>query len=119
MKTMQKVLIVLCCLFMAGGAAWAVDYSKMSIDELSRLRGTMYNVSQEEWNAFHAEWWKRINQMTPEQRQQYVGPGRGRGMGYGRGMGRGGGGYCCPAWGGGQVNQAPAAGTNQAPASNN
>ena len=89
MKTMKKIVLTICCLMMAAGAAWAVDYSKLSTDELGRMRGTMYNANQTEWNAFHTEWWKRLNQMTPEQRQQYMGSGRGRGMAYGRGMGRG------------------------------
>jgi hypothetical protein len=104
MKTMKKSLLVLCCLVMAAGVACAVDYSKMSNDELSAKRGTMYSASQEEWNAFHTEWWQRLSQMTPEERQKYMGPGMGRGMGRGKGMGMGRGG-CCPCWTG------PAAGT--------
>lgn len=96
---MKKFVLAVGCLLMASGAAWAVDYSKLSTDELSRMRGTMYNASQTEWNAFHTEWWKRLDKMTPEQRQQYFGPGRG-GMAMGRGMGRGPG-----WWGAGAANQ--------------
>lgn len=105
MKTMKKIVLTVCCLMMAAGAAWAVDYSKISTDELGRMRGTMYNANQTEWNAFHAEWWKRLSKMTPEQRQQYTGPGRGRGMAYNRGMGRG------MRWGTPATTQTPAAGT--------
>ena len=112
MKTWKKSVLVLCCLVMTAGAAWAVDYGKMSNDELSAKRGTLYNASQEEWHAFHTEWWKRLSQMTPEERQKYMGPGMGRGMGrgMGKGMGMGRGGYC-PCWAGPAAsNQAPAGG---------
>ncbi len=93
MKTMKRTMLAVCCLVLVAGAAWAVDYSKMSNDELSGVRGTIYNTSQEEWNAFRTEWWKRLSQMTPEERQKYMGRGMGRGMG--KGMGRGG---CCAYW---------------------
>ncbi len=98
MKAMKKAMLAICCLLMMAGSAWAVDYATMSTEDLSRMRGTLNNVSQAEWDAFHVEWWKRVGQMTPEQRQQYMGPGRGMGMG--RGAGAGGRGYCCcPGWG--------------------
>lgn len=109
MKTLKQTILAVCCLVMAAGAAWAVDYTKMSNEELSRTRGTLYNASQEEWNAFHTEWWKRLSQMTPEERQQYMGPGMGRGMGRGMGKGMGRGCYC-PCWSG------PANGTATPPA---
>ncbi len=105
MKTMKKTVIAACCLVMMAVTAWAVDYSSMSTDDLSKLRGTMYNASPEDWSAFHAEWHKRLGQMTTEQRQQYMG--RGWGMGKGKGMRRGMG--CCPPCGAGAGNtQAPA-----------
>ena len=61
---MKKTLLVLCCLAMTSGAAWAVDYSTMSNDQLSAQRGALYNATQEEWNAFHTEWCKRLTLMT-------------------------------------------------------
>jgi hypothetical protein len=113
MKSARKVLLAICCLAMTAGAAWAADYSKMTNEELSAKRGTMFNASQEEWNDFHTEWWKRLSQMTPAERQQYMGPGMGRGMGKGSGMGKGkgmGGGCWCPCWSGpGPAAQNPAA----------
>ena len=112
MKTFKKAVLAICCLVMAAGVAWAVDYSKLSTEDLSQMRGTLSNASQADWNAFHTEWQKRLDKMTPEQRQQYTGPGRGMGgvgmgmgRGKGRGMGRGPG--CCPGW------AAPAGTTNQ------
>lgn len=113
MNAMKKTLLALCCLAMTAGAAWAVDYSALSNDELSAKRGTMYNASPEEWNAFHTEWWKRLSQMSPEERQKYMGPGMGRGMGRGKGMGRG---CWCPCWSGPAPVASPPAGKTPAPA---
>lgn len=106
MKSIKKTLVVLGALMLVATAAWAVDYSKMSNDELGMARGNMYNANQEEWNAFHTEWWKRLSQMSPEERQKYMGKcmgrgqgkdtGRGMGKGMGRGPGRGMG--CGPCW---------------------
>jgi len=104
---MKKTLLALCCLAMTSGSAWAVDYSTMSNDQLSAQRGSLYNATPEEWHAFHTEWWKRLSQMSPEERQQYIGPGKGRGMmgpGQGRGMGKG---CCCPCRGPGGAPAAP------------
>lgn len=103
MKTIKKAILVLGALMLAATAAWAVDYSKMSNDELSAARGQLYNTSADDWNAFHTEWWKRLSQMSPEERQKYLGPGMGRGMGMGHGKGMGGHGMgrgmgCCPCW---------------------
>ena len=55
MKTMKKTVLAICCLVMVAGTAWAVDYSKMSTEDLSRMRGTLYNANQTEWNAFGTE----------------------------------------------------------------
>lgn len=100
MQTMKKAILVVGALMLAATAAWAVDYTKMSNDELSAARGQLYNVNPEQWNAFHTEWWKRLSQMSPEERQKYLGPGMGRGMGMGKGMGpgMGRGMGCCPCW---------------------
>lgn len=108
MKSIKKTLVVLGALMLAATAAWAVDYSKMSNDELSMTRGHMYNATEEDWDAFHTEWWKRLSQMSPQERQKYMGPrmmGRGighgaagYGMGYGKGYGMGRGRGCGPCW---------------------
>lgn len=88
-KIMKRTVVVLCSLVLMSGAAWAADYTKMSTQELSNLRGTLFNASQEEWLAFHKEWQKRLGQMKPEELQQFVGPRRGAGWGRGLGGGRG------------------------------
>lgn len=109
MKSIKKSLLVLGVLMLAATAAWAVDYSKMSNDELSASRGQMYNATQEEWNAFHTEWWKRLSQMSPEERQKYMGPGMGRGMGHGMGKGMGRGMGCRPCCAGSNTPSNPPA----------
>lgn len=79
-------------LVLLAGYAWgATDYASMSTEELSALRGTMYNKTQEERNAFRDEWMKRVQEMTQEEREQYLssGPGNGGGRGNGTGLGNG------------------------------
>ena len=88
------------------------DYQAMTTKELSELRGTMYNAPREDRDAFRAEWRRRIDQMTAEEKQKYLGPdgGRGKGsrsgdgLGDGSGRGRGGGGIGANANGNGQGN---------------
>jgi hypothetical protein len=81
--------------------AWAADYKAMSTEELSNLRGTMQSAPQAERDAFHAEWNSRLEQMTPSERQNYMGSRKGmdergnpvhNGSGMGSGSGAGGGG---------------------------
>ena len=52
---------------------WAADYSNLTTEELSNLRGTMRSGSQEEQAAFQNEWQSRQQQMTSDERQQYKG----------------------------------------------
>jgi hypothetical protein len=89
-KVMKKTVLVVCSLALMGSVAWATDYSKVSTQELSTMRGTLYNASQEEWLAFHKEWQKRLSLMKPEEMQKYAG--FQRGAGWGRGFGGG------PCW---------------------
>lgn len=52
---------------------WAVDYSNKTTEELNAMRGTMRNAPIEERNVFVAEWQKRLQLMTSEERQKYMG----------------------------------------------
>ncbi len=75
------------------------DFQAMTTQQLSELRGTMYNAPQDERDAFREEWQKRINQMTTEEKEQFLGAGGGMGsgnrsgdgLGDGSGRGKGGG----------------------------
>lgn len=96
--TMLLAVSALALTLLAGNAISA-DYGSMTTQELSKLRGTMYSASQEDRDGFRTEWNKRIDAMTAEEKEQYLGPGGGRGkgnrnqagLGDGRGRGRGGG----------------------------
>lgn len=81
--TMKKIMIIsaLACM-----ALWATDFSQMSTEELMSMRGT---VPLDERPAFQQEMQKRMQTLTPEERQKYMGSGQGQGMGKGMGVGQG------------------------------
>lgn len=83
-------------------SVYSTDYSTMPTEELAKMRGKMQNATVQERNAFRHEWQKRIQGMTPAERQIYTGrpdnEGTGQGMknqsrqgGSGMGTGFGGG----------------------------
>ncbi len=85
LKPVLTTLVVLTMLTVAQAA----DYESMSTQELSQLRGTMSNKSQEERDAFRNVWQQRINQMSEEEKANYLGSGSGRGQGNRSGTGLG------------------------------
>lgn len=120
MKTRFGIIFgMVCGLLIAVAMLWAADYSTYTTDELAALRGTLRNASEQEREAFRAERQERLQNMTPEERQEYLGPpenrpadgqgdklnapqsgygqnqqaggGGGRGRGFGGGRGKGGG----------------------------
>jgi Ca2+-binding EF-hand superfamily protein len=62
--------------------AFAADFSQMSTEEMMNMRG---NVPLEDRSAFQQEMQKRMQSMTPQERQKYR-PMRGQGLGMGMGM---------------------------------
>ncbi len=94
MKSLSVIGLVL-ALMIGITPAWGVDFSTYTNEELASMRGTMQSATSEERTAFRDEWQERLQDMTPEERQQYSGrpanaPADGSGSGQGRGMGRGG-----------------------------
>jgi hypothetical protein len=95
----QSIVAAALFLLFLSGTGVGAEYRQMTTQELSDLRGTMYNASQQERDAFRAAWTERIKQMTPEEKQRYLVPGggtgkgnrSGNGIGDGTGRGRGGG----------------------------
>lgn len=85
LKPVLTTLVVLTLLTVAQAA----DYESMSTRELSQLRGTMYNKSDEERDAFRSVWQQRINRMSEEEKAKYLGSGSGRGQGNRSGTGLG------------------------------
>ncbi len=57
---------------------FAADYSSYSLQELSQMRGTMMEKSQEEKAAFRNAWRDKMQKATAEERSLYA---RGRGKG--------------------------------------
>ena len=88
-KKITTSLLAALALFIMSSPALSADYTTMTTEELSNVRGTLYNAPEAERNAFRNEWQKRINQMTPEERTQYMGSGKGKGKGKGYGGGKG------------------------------
>jgi hypothetical protein len=98
----QKTAMMLTMALMTVTPAWAAtDYSNMSNEELSNVRGTMQGAGEEEQDAFRSEWQQRTQNMATEERQQYTGrpanaaadgSGAQQGTGQRRGGGGGGGG---------------------------
>ena len=86
-------------LLSAATLAWAAtDYSAMTNEELAAKRGSLKQSTIEERNAFQNEWQKRVQHMTPEEKQKAMGQpanaprdGSGQKTGQGRGSGTGGG----------------------------
>lgn len=96
------IKIVIIALFLSfcilAGNAFAVDYSQYTTEELAEMRGTLQDASPEERDAFRTEWQKRLQNMSPAERQKYSGrpdnarsqEGAGRMQGSGNAQGRGG-----------------------------
>jgi len=98
-KLMIIGIVVIAAVTLTAYSAFSADYSKYSTEQLSNMRGTMQTATVKERETFRAEWQKRIQNMTQEERQEYMGnpskqgTGPGTGMmqkkGYGTGMGKG------------------------------
>lgn len=72
-KTISRTLIVLLAAGLLSVPAFAADYSAMSNDELSALRGTMRTATEQDRDTFRQEWRKRMQSMTPEEAERYRG----------------------------------------------
>ena len=118
-KQMGRLAVTLFGALLIASPVIGADYSSMTNEQLSALRGTFGTASPEEHAAFQQEWQSRLQEMTPAERQQYAGKpenapqngsgnqyggrtpsggsygegsGAGSGSGYGGGSGSGGGG---------------------------
>jgi hypothetical protein len=57
-----------------GANSWGLDYTAMSNQELADLRGAIENAPSAEQEAYRLEWSKRLENMTEEEKQEYVRP---------------------------------------------
>ena len=79
----MKSLITIALL---ASGVFAANFSQMSTEEMMNMRGS---VPVADRPAFQEEMQKRMQSMTPQERQKYKGMrGQGQGMGQGMGMGR-------------------------------
>ncbi len=86
---MRKIVIAMSLVAMSlvAMSLVAADYSQMTTDELSALRGT---VAVEDREVFRAEMQSRMQAMTPEERREYrVDRGFTKGQGLKDGSGKG------------------------------
>lgn len=80
---MKRLMIIA---LLASGS-WAADFSQISTEEMMNMRGS---VPVDDRPVFQQEMQKRMQSMTPQERQKYKGMrGQGQGMGQGKGMGMG------------------------------
>ncbi len=70
---MKRLIII----GLLASAAWAADFSQMSTEELMNMRGS---VPVDDRPAFQQEMQKRMQSMTPQERQKYKGMGQSKGM---------------------------------------
>ena len=71
-RTKRLLGTVIMGAILAGGLAFATDFSSMSTEDLAKMRGTLCTKTPEERDAFRAEWQKRMASMTPEERSKYM-----------------------------------------------
>ena len=78
----MKKLITIALL---ASGVFAADFSHMSTEEMMNMRGSVPVVDRP---TFREEMQKRMQGMTPQERQKYKGMGQSMGMNKGQGMGR-------------------------------
>ncbi len=75
--------LVMIALLVSG--TWAADFSHMSTEEMMNMRGS---VPVDDRPIFQQEMQKRMQSMTPQERQKYKEMGQGMGMNKGQGTGQ-------------------------------
>ena len=95
--TMLRINTILAGSLLTATLAFAAtDYSAMTNEELAAKRGSMKQSTIEERNAFQNEWQNRVQKMTKEEKQKFLGqpenaPRDGSGQKNGQGQSMGGG----------------------------
>jgi hypothetical protein len=78
MKKIIKITWTIGCMvlglsFLSMSAMAETDYSSMTNEELSTMRGTLRDADQADRDAFRAEWLNRTKSMTSEEKQSAFG----------------------------------------------
>ena len=74
---MQFIRSILVCLLFGVlfcGGALAMDFARMSNQDLADLRGAIRNAPEPEQQAFRLEWEKRLAAMPEEEKKRYAPP---------------------------------------------
>ncbi len=101
---LRLAVFVTGALVLSAGTCFSADYQAMTNEELSAIRGTHSNATQEERDAFRAAWTSRLDRMTPAERERFAGTGMGSGNGLKDGTGVSGGPGSGPGGRGGNGN---------------
>lgn len=73
MKRLISMTATATLLFIGSPAAHAAqDFGSMKTEELATLRGKLQNEPEETREAFKKEWQKRVDAMSPEEKQKYA-----------------------------------------------
>jgi len=78
-------ITVFAAVVLAASMAFATDYSGYSTEDLSKMRGTLQNATEQERQQFRTEWQSRLQNMTQEERQLHTGRPENAGQGQGQG----------------------------------
>jgi hypothetical protein len=75
MKQMLRIIgFLFLLLSVVTAACWAMDFDKMSNEELFELRGAIQNAPEPDKTAYQVEWEKRITCLTEEEKKQFAEP---------------------------------------------
>lgn len=68
------VAAILAGALVALSSAFGADYSLIPTDELAKMREGMKDAPFDEQRAYEREWQRRMYDMTPEEKEKYLGP---------------------------------------------
>jgi hypothetical protein len=74
MKIFGKILTGLLLGVLCSVSAWAMDFSRMSNQDLADLQGAIRNAPEADQAAFRLEWEKRQASMSEEEKKLYPSP---------------------------------------------
>lgn len=73
-KKIQMLCFLLILLPALFSVCWAMDYQKMSNQELYELQGAIRNAPEAEQKRYQAEWEQRLATMTDEEKEELLQP---------------------------------------------
>jgi len=71
MKLQRRCIAVVLLSLFVFSTSWAIDYTKLSSEELFEFRGAVKNGPEAEQKVYEQEWQKRLDAMTEEEKKRY------------------------------------------------